>query len=349
MSNLCRLLLAASITPVALGSLACGDDSISESASETGITSSQLPSEGSASASASASTSSSSTAETDTDGSSSTGATTGATDTTGEALVDDAELVQMTLPDALACGAALAAELTLRNSGTTTWSQAQGYALGAVDGSDPLAGDVRVDLPADLEIAPGDSHTFTLDLVAPELEAEYHTDWQMLRGDAEAWFGDLAEADVNVACPEDPPPDLDQVIWLHTNVSAWEETMTLESVTFQGSQICLNHSSQDEGVFVWPEKEYSPGTWVVGNPWIFIEKDGQWYAGTWEWLRPDQTCKAITSVAGDHIKVAPFDANSGWKPTSGETYYFMVSGLARQLNAVKNVQERSNLVKLVWP
>ena len=348
MLHLSRVLLAASIAPLALASIACGDDSLGESASETGLTSSQLPSDGSTTGSPSTSASSSSSSASSTATSTSADATDTAA-TTDEALVDDAEFVATTLPDALACGAVLAAEITLKNSGSTTWSQAQGYALGAVDDSDPLVGDLRVDLPADLEIAPGESYTFTLDLVGPELEAEYHTDWQMLRSDADSWFGDLAEADVNVACPEDQGPDLDQVIWLHTNVTAWEETMTLESVTVQGGQICLNHSSQDEGVHVWPERELSPGTWVVGNPWIFIEHEGQWYAGTWEWLRPDQTCKASTSVAGDHIKIPPFDANSGWTPTSGETYYFMVSALARNTNAVNNVEERSNLVEFVWP
>ncbi len=338
-----------------LSAVACGDDSLSESASEPGITSSEPLTEGNSSGPASASASSSSTSAADTEAptESHTGAgptasaTEGETDPTGEPLVDDATVVETTLPATLACGALHTAELTLENSGSTTWSKGQGYALGAVGDSDPLADELRVDLPEALEIAPGEAYTFTLDLLGPEVESAYLSDWQMIRSDA--WFGEVAEASVDVACPEDPPPDLDQVIWLHTDVSAWEETMTLESIDLQGNLICMNHGSQDEGVYVWPEKEYSPGTWVVGNPWIFIEHEDQWYAGTWEWLRPDQTCKAITSVAGDHIKVAPFDAQSEWTPTSGETYYFMISSLARQTNVIKNVQERSNLLKFVWP
>ncbi len=143
---------------------------------------------------------------------------------------------------------------------------------------------------------------------------------------------------------EPPPLDLGSVTWLHTNVSNWSVTVNLASVTFQGSQICLNHDIASKN---WPIKEIS-GTEVVANPWVFIYHNDRWYGATWEWLRPPgQTCKNQSSVAGDHIKASPFDEASGWKPTSGETLYFMVSGLARL--GLSNVQERSQPVKVVWP
>ncbi len=145
--------------------------------------------------------------------------------------------------------------------------------------------------------------------------------------------------------PTDPPPlDLGDVTWLHTNVSAWPVTVTMTSVTFEGSLICMNHDIASKG---WPT-QVTNGTEVVGNPWVFIYHEDRWYGATWEWLRaPGQTCKNQSSVAGDHIKVAPFDAASGWHPSSGQTLYFMVSGFAR-LGAT-NVQERSNPVKVIWP
>jgi hypothetical protein len=136
---------------------------------------------------------------------------------------------------------------------------------------------------------------------------------------------------------------LGSVTWLHTNVSGWPVTVNLASVTFQSSLICLNHDIASKN---WPIKEIS-GTEVVANPWVFIYHNDRWYGATWEWLRPGQTCKNQSSVAGDHIKVSPFDEASGWKPTSGETLYFMVSGLARL--GLSNVQERSQPVKVVWP
>ena len=146
--------------------------------------------------------------------------------------------------------------------------------------------------------------------------------------------------------PPDPhalPFTLDQVVWLHKDISGWPITSVLGEVTVGGGKICIPYDKAD----VWPEV-YPDEDAVVGNPWVFMEKDGTWYAATWEWLRPGQTCKNQAAVAGDHIKKSPFDAASGWKPTSGQTLYFMVSGLAR-LDGITNVSERTNIVKFVWP
>ena len=129
--------------------------------------------------------------------------------------------------------------------------------------------------------------------------------------------------------------------WLHSDVSAWPETATLSSVTISGASICLDYDRANQ----WPI--YNIGVDVVANPWVFIWENGQWYAATWEWLRPGQICKAVSSVAGSHIKRSPFGEHSGWVPTSGETYWFMVSGLARF--SERTVEERSNLVPFVWP
>jgi len=138
--------------------------------------------------------------------------------------------------------------------------------------------------------------------------------------------------------PEEPIP-LDQVTWLHTNVKDWAVTSELRSVNVDSSFIHLDHSKAAE----WPGKNIN-GTELAGNPWIFIQKDGQWYAATWEWLRPGQTRKNRSAVNGDHIKQNPF---WDWSPVAGETYGFMVSGLARDGN--RNVKERSNIVMFEWP
>ena len=92
---------------------------------------------------------------------------------------------------------------------------------------------------------------------------------------------------------------------------------------------------------------------TAANPWVFVwvadlgHLGGTWYAATWEWMRPGQTCKNRLSVAGDHIKQSPFHPTSGWRPSSGEELYFMVSGLAR--SSERNNSERSNVMRVVWP
>lgn len=129
--------------------------------------------------------------------------------------------------------------------------------------------------------------------------------------------------------------DLSKVKWLHTNVSKWSVTANLKSVKVGPSTITLGYDKAS----VWPAEND-----VNANPWVFVNLDGIWHAATWEWLRPGQTTKNLIAVDGSHIKVPPLDT---WHPVSGETYYFMVSGLARSTQ--RNVLERSNLLKVVWP
>jgi len=145
-----------------------------------------------------------------------------------------------------------------------------------------------------------------------------------------------------------PPPVFSETHWLHTDVSGWPEASTMSEVRLSGSEICMAHSKAT----TWEARECCDGVEVAANPWAFIYNPnltghgGQWYAATWEWMRPGQTCKARTSVAADHIKQAPYHPTSGWRPSQGETLYFMVSGLAR--GGERNHSERTNLVKVRW-
>jgi len=255
--------------------------------------------------------------------------------------IDNAAIVGAALPTQLDCGAVAQGSVTVRNTGESIWSREDGFKLGAVDDVDELATTTRIWLADDEIVEPGDVHTFTVPFEAGDSELSAHTSWRMVHEGVQ-WFGETAEATVAVECPETGPPDLDEVIWLHSDISDWPETASLTRVEHTGDELCLDYSHADE----WPVYDLD-GTEVVGNPWIFIRHDGQWYAGTWEWLRPGQICKAATSVAGDHIKTAPFDASSGWRPTSGETYWFMVSGLARW--SERNIEARTDLVALTWP
>ena len=135
------------------------------------------------------------------------------------------------------------------------------------------------------------------------------------------------------------PANLAGVRWLHADVSGWKETGNLRSVKVSGGMIALNYDKSRS----WPGKNHA-GAFVNANPWIFVYRDGAWYAGTWEWLRHGQTSKSVRSVNGDHIKKSPLNSFS---PRSGERYGFMVSGLAR--DKARNVRERTNVVMVTWP
>lgn len=86
---------------------------------------------------------------------------------------------------------------------------------------------------------------------------------------------------------------------------------------------------------------------VVGNAWVFAEYEGQWYAATFEYMRVGQTRKYAAAVDGDHIERSPFPID--WRPASGQQLYFMVSGLIRNPPYDRNIEERPNIVSLIWP
>ena len=134
--------------------------------------------------------------------------------------------------------------------------------------------------------------------------------------------------------PHDGIPD--GTIWLHKDVSGWPITTTLSAAVSKSGTVTLSYDKAR----VWPEVDGA-----VANPWVFVQLDGQWYAATWEWLRPGQQSKDMGGKSwGGHIKRPPLSA---WEPKSGERVFMMVSGLAR--SGTKNVQERSNLCEVVFP
>jgi hypothetical protein len=118
----------------------------------------------------------------------------------GQPATDDAVIVQEDLPASLGCAGTYDGIVVVQNTGTSTWTRADGYKLGAVGDADPFYGpDTRVWLsPAD-SVAPGASYTFHIPLVAPAQPGPLVTDWQMVR-DGLHWFGQTATQTVQVQC-----------------------------------------------------------------------------------------------------------------------------------------------------
>ena len=145
------------------------------------------------------------------------------------------------------------------------------------------------------------------------------------------------------ALSENWPAEISTPIkWLNPvgDITGWSETATLNAHV-GGGTISMPYSKSQ----VWPARDG-----VNANPWAIVNINGQWYAGTFEYLRAGQTAKPMGVLAktggfGDHFKVAPL---SSWTPRSGERFGIMVSGLARG-TSLRNVQERSNISMVTWP
>ena len=102
--------------------------------------------------------------------------------------LDDASFVQYAdLPSTMAAGSSATVTVRMRNEGTTTWTSADGYALGSQRPDDNATWGVsRVHLPA--AAGPGETVDFTFEITAPDEAGAYPFRWKMVRG-AAGWFG----------------------------------------------------------------------------------------------------------------------------------------------------------------
>ena len=130
--------------------------------------------------------------------------------------------------------------------------------------------------------------------------------------------------------------DLNRVVWVDPDVSSWPETSRITSTSIGDPPVCIRHTKAGQ----WPVKDG-----LEGNPWVFVNMNGQWYGATFEWLAPGQQCKGIhAGNIGEHIGRSPL---SSWRPRSGELVGLMVSARARF--RADTVRERSNVVMVRWP
>ncbi len=258
---------------------------------------------------------------------------------------DDARILRAAIPSFITTGEKARATVRVRNTGTTTWTRAT-HQLKAIGGSGgdaaTLLGGRRVNLPAGARVTPGRAITFRFDLTAPSSPGSFRPTFKMTaRGGAA--FGERVRAAVATS---DDELDPSLVTWLHADVSAWPTTSRITRLRIEPGQICIDHTLRGQ----LPALGAPP---IVGNPWVIANVNGRWFAGTYEWLRPGQECKALgsnppaTTVAdliGPHIKRAPLET---WRPRKGERVGFLVSTFAR--DGRRTSDERTNIVMTTWP
>jgi len=116
-------------------------------------------------------------------------------------LISNAEIVSHTIPASMTTGQSYSVQVVVKNTGTTTWTAAEGYKLGSPGDGDPFAFH-RVPLDLSDVIGPGQQKTFSFTMVAPSTPGSYLTDWMMLQENV-AWFGQTLTIAVKVASPVD--------------------------------------------------------------------------------------------------------------------------------------------------
>jgi hypothetical protein len=133
------------------------------------------------------------------------------------------------------------------------------------------------------------------------------------------------------------------------NISTWPETAKLTNVYFDPADdqiLCTEYD--DPG---WPETEFfgGPAT-VYANQWVFVNREGTWYAGVAAWMRAwPQFCKR------DYDQDFFHDSLGGQWPFTetvlhtGDVIGVMMSSPARAWPEMKTVDQRSNIVLVPWP
>jgi hypothetical protein len=103
--------------------------------------------------------------------------------------VNNATFISQSVPSSMVAGNSYSVSVTMRNSGTTTWTS-DSYRLGSQNPEDNWTwGLNRVYLPAGTTVPPGSDYTFYFTVTAPSAAGYYNFQWRMVQ-DGVQWFGD---------------------------------------------------------------------------------------------------------------------------------------------------------------
>ncbi len=94
----------------------------------------------------------------------------------------NAAVVTNTIPSTMVAGTTYRVSVTFRNTGSATWTNAGGYRLKAVGGSDPFTTTTSYALASTDAIKYYKTKAFTISMKAPATAGTYTTDWRMYRG-----------------------------------------------------------------------------------------------------------------------------------------------------------------------
>ena len=108
---------------------------------------------------------------------------------TATPVVINGAFVSQSVPTTMTAGQQVSVSVTMRNTGTTTWSTGNLYRLGAINPYDNATwGMNRVLFGANENIAPGQQKTFTWTVTAPSAAGTYNFQWRMVQ-EGVTWFG----------------------------------------------------------------------------------------------------------------------------------------------------------------
>jgi len=237
-------------------------------------------------------------------------------------------------PQEVGVGQLITVNVTLKNTGTTPWTEADSFRLGAVNPADNKTwGWNRVKLDPGETITIGKSKTFKVNVLAPVNPGVYSFQWQMVK-DGTLWFGQPSPpTPINVTLPVSliqpasgiwhnpnrPGPklfvsrnDKGQVLFLWNTFTEGGKPIWYYGLHGQKNQGVYSSDQTPEGMFV--------TQW--GKP-VSITTIGQMYyapisstKGTFSWIFQDSM--------GDKIgaEVSEYEAANGGASLSGTGHWY---------------------------
>jgi RHS repeat-associated protein len=112
-----------------------------------------------------------------------------------------AQFISQSVPQTMTAGQSYSVSVTVKNTGSNTWTSASNYNLGSQNAQDNTTwGLGRVGLP--YSVASGSQATFNFTVTAPASSGTYNFQWRMVQDGVE-WFGDFS-ANVAVTVSAQP-------------------------------------------------------------------------------------------------------------------------------------------------
>lgn len=113
------------------------------------------------------------------------------------ASADNATFIGSPIPASMNVGQSYTVKITVKNTGTTTWTAAAGYKLVCTKGASTFGNNASYALPSNVK--PKASVTFTVVMTAPMRKGTFTSSWQMSKGNAK--FGTKLSKSVSVKIP----------------------------------------------------------------------------------------------------------------------------------------------------
>jgi hypothetical protein len=163
---------------------------------------------------------------------------------------NDATFISQEVPE-LVPGDTVAVSITMKNSGTSTWTREGQFKLGSQAPADNnFWGPERLELAAGESVVPGEEATFTFEVIVPDAEGIFHFQWQMVQ-EGEEWFG--AKSDLKQLLSGNPGSYLDDC----DQLSQWNSSSGLKLNQTEHTQgtACIEFSAAGTDEF---KKVFSP-------------------------------------------------------------------------------------------